>query len=245
MLHQPTLLLGRFRPHKSHPRPANCLADRLRVSRVVLVALDVSLHIPRRHQPNLVTEPRQLTCPVVRAGPGFDGNEAGRQSFEELHHLTAAKLLPDDDPLGRVNAVNLENVLGDIQTDCGNLHVDGSLMWFVATITLRRFVAGAGAVHHITSGLMHCIVVIWRPSALPHCYSLVLSSGYWMIIPECGSTQAKWLRTALTPETFSAATIAASRWCGAKTIPHRSTMPSRTVTLKCGAHGWLPSSLMI
>src|SRR6516165_6916577 len=144
MLHQSALLLGRFRPHKSHPRPANCLADRLRVRRVVLVALDVSLHIPRRHQPNLVTEPRQLTCPVVRAGTGFDANEAGRQSFEELHHLTAAKLLPDDDPLGRVNAVNLENVLGDIQTDCGNLHVDGSLMWFVATITLRRFVAGSG-----------------------------------------------------------------------------------------------------
>jgi hypothetical protein len=40
--------------------------------------------------------------------------------------------------------VNLEYVLGDIQTDCGNLHVDGSLMWFVATITLRRFVAGSG-----------------------------------------------------------------------------------------------------
>src|ERR1700730_385075 len=36
------------------------------------------------------------------------------------------------------------SVSGDIQTDCGNLHVDGSLMWFVATITLRRFVAGSG-----------------------------------------------------------------------------------------------------
>jgi hypothetical protein len=40
--------------------------------------------------------------------------------------------------------VDLKHVLGDIQTDCGNLHVDGSLMWFVATITLRRFVAGSG-----------------------------------------------------------------------------------------------------
>jgi hypothetical protein len=27
-----------------------------------------------------------------------------------------------------VNAVDLEHVLGDIQTDRGNLHVDGSLM---------------------------------------------------------------------------------------------------------------------
>jgi hypothetical protein len=47
---------------------------------------------------------------------------------EELHHLTAAKLLPDDDLLNPVNAVNLEHVLGDSQTDRGNLHVDGSLM---------------------------------------------------------------------------------------------------------------------
>jgi hypothetical protein len=49
MLHQPALLLGRLRPHKSHRRAANRLADRLRVSRIVLVALDVSLHVFRRH----------------------------------------------------------------------------------------------------------------------------------------------------------------------------------------------------
>jgi hypothetical protein len=34
----------------------------------------------------------------------------------------------DDDLLGRIDAVDLKHVLGDIQTDCGNLHVDGSLM---------------------------------------------------------------------------------------------------------------------
>jgi hypothetical protein len=46
-----------------------------------------------------------------------------RQTFEERYHLAAAKLLSDDDLLSRVNAVNLEHVLGDIQTDCGDLHV--------------------------------------------------------------------------------------------------------------------------
>jgi hypothetical protein len=30
--------------------------------------------------------------------------------------------------LTRINSVDLKHVLGDIQTDCGNLHVDGSLM---------------------------------------------------------------------------------------------------------------------
>jgi hypothetical protein len=47
--------------------------------------------------------------------------------LQELHHLTAAKSLPDDDLLGRIDTVDLKHVLGDIQTDCGNLHVDGSL----------------------------------------------------------------------------------------------------------------------
>jgi hypothetical protein len=60
----------------------------------------------------------------VRGGTGLHANEARRQSFEELHHLTAAKLLPDDDLLGRIDAVDLKHVLGDIQTDCGNLHVE-------------------------------------------------------------------------------------------------------------------------
>jgi hypothetical protein len=92
------------------------------------VALDVSLHVFRRHQPNLVPKLRQLTCPIVRGGTSFHANQAGRQRREKLHHLTAAKLLPHDDPLGRIDAVDLKHVLGDIQTDCGNLHVHGSLM---------------------------------------------------------------------------------------------------------------------
>jgi hypothetical protein len=37
MLHQPALLLGRLHLHKSHRRPANRLADRLRVGRIILL----------------------------------------------------------------------------------------------------------------------------------------------------------------------------------------------------------------
>jgi hypothetical protein len=100
------------------------LADRLGVGRVVLVALDVSLHVLRRHQTNLVTELRQLPCPVVRRGTGLHTNQAGRAAVPR----TAAKLLPDNDFLRRINAVNLEHVLGEIKTHRGNLHLDGSLM---------------------------------------------------------------------------------------------------------------------
>jgi hypothetical protein len=58
-------------------------------------------------------------------------------------------MFPDDDLLGRVNAVNLEHVLGDIQTDRGNLHVVGS----PHVIRLRRTTLWhfAGAAHSVES----------------------------------------------------------------------------------------------
>ncbi|HZM10698.1 MAG TPA: hypothetical protein VFC15_10855, partial [Candidatus Limnocylindrales bacterium] len=52
-----------------------------------------------------------------------------------------------------VDAMDLKNVLGDIQTDRGNLHLDGS----PHVMRLQRSLygtsmPGAGAVHHIKSG---------------------------------------------------------------------------------------------
>jgi hypothetical protein len=47
----------------------------------------------------------------VRGSTGFHANEARRQSFEEVHQLTAAKLLSDNDFLGRIDAVDLKHFL--------------------------------------------------------------------------------------------------------------------------------------
>ena len=63
---------------------------------------------------------------MMRRGARFHADKARRQGLEELYQLAAAELLSDDDLLGRIDAVNLEYVLSDIQTDRGNLHVDGS-----------------------------------------------------------------------------------------------------------------------
>ena len=56
----------------------------------------------------------------------YADRHGARAILEERRNLAAAKLLSDDDLLGHVNAVNLKHVLGDIQADRGNLHVDGS-----------------------------------------------------------------------------------------------------------------------
>jgi hypothetical protein len=64
----------------------------------------------------------------MRRGASHHADEAWRKTFEKLYNLAASKLLPDDDLLGRINAVNLEYVLGDIQSDRADLHDESSLM---------------------------------------------------------------------------------------------------------------------
>ena len=55
-------------------------------------------------------------------------SQARWQRGKKLQDLAAAKLFSHDEVLGGINTVHLKHVLGDIQTDCGNVHVDGSLM---------------------------------------------------------------------------------------------------------------------
>src|SRR3981081_4634197 len=50
------MLLGRLDLHKTHGRTSYRLADRLGVSSVGFVALDVCLNVFRRHQTNLVAK---------------------------------------------------------------------------------------------------------------------------------------------------------------------------------------------
>ena len=50
MQHQPALLLRRFDLYKTHGRASHRLTDRLSISRIILVALDLGLHILRRPQ---------------------------------------------------------------------------------------------------------------------------------------------------------------------------------------------------
>jgi len=54
-------------------------------------------------------------------------NETGGKLAEELHHLLAAQLPNEHDLALTVDAVNLENVLGEINANGANLHVDDPL----------------------------------------------------------------------------------------------------------------------
>ena len=126
--HQRSLLLGALDRHEAHRRPRHRLADRGRIGSVVLAALDVGLHIARRHQPHIVAELPELARPLVRRGARLHANQARRQLAEKLEHLAASELLLEHRLLGSIDAMHLEDVLGEINSDRANLHVDGPLM---------------------------------------------------------------------------------------------------------------------
>jgi methionine aminopeptidase len=84
------------------------------VSRVILLPLDVGLHIGRRHQPHGVTQCLQFARPMVRRGAGFHTDQTWRQLLEERQHIATLQLAANDSLAASVNAVNLENRLGDV-----------------------------------------------------------------------------------------------------------------------------------
>ncbi len=119
---QDRLLLGRLDRDEAHGRARHRLADRLRISCVRLAPLDVGFDVNRRHQFHLVPQSRDLTRPEVARAARLDADQTGLQLGEERHHLAPAQRSADDDLAGVVDAVDLENVLGQIDADGGYLH---------------------------------------------------------------------------------------------------------------------------
>jgi len=108
MQHQARLLLLRLRRHKSHRRPRDRLADCGSVVGIVLAALNVGLHVARRHQPHRVPECLKPAAPIMCGRTCLNADEAGRQRREELQQLRSADALPDHYRATGVHAVNLK-----------------------------------------------------------------------------------------------------------------------------------------
>jgi len=124
---QHRLLLHRLDRHEAHVGSGYGLAYRLCVGRVVLVALDVRLHELRRYQPNSVTEPLQLSGPMMRTAARLHADQTGRQVGEKDGDLVSPQLLANHDIPSLINPVNLEHVLCQIKANRRNLHVDAPL----------------------------------------------------------------------------------------------------------------------
>ena len=63
--HQAALLLRRLGLDKPHVGPGDSLADRLGVSRIVLLPFDVGLHVGRWHQSHGMAKRLEFARPMV------------------------------------------------------------------------------------------------------------------------------------------------------------------------------------
>jgi hypothetical protein len=82
----------------------------------------------------------------------FDADQARLKPPEERQKLIAPHLPAQNRLPLSIDPMNLENVLGDVEADRGNLHLDGPfpLMVTDSIILAHRDAAGSGAVHPIT-----------------------------------------------------------------------------------------------
>jgi hypothetical protein len=125
--HQDALLLARLDWHEPHVGSADRLADRLGVSRVGLVALDVGLHVLRRDQTYFVTKTDKLPRPVMSARTRLHAHQAVGLFCEEGEEFAASQFAPKHSVPGCINAVNLEDRLCEIEANRDNGH-DGALL---------------------------------------------------------------------------------------------------------------------
>src|ERR1700684_3870457 len=134
MQHQARLLLFRFCWHEPHRRSSHRLTDRSSIIRVILAALEVSLHIVRRHQPHRMAECLKLAAPMMYGRTRLNTNEAWRQCSEKLRHLSAAYPPADHHCAIDIHAVDLKDRLRNIETNCANFaHGRLPSSWFAST----------------------------------------------------------------------------------------------------------------
>ena len=111
MHHECGLLLRRFYGYEAHRWAPNCLADRLGIGHVVLVALHIRFHIGGRHEARLMAKRNQLAGPMVRRRAGFEADQARRNPGKEREDLAASQPLAHHHAARLVDRMNLEDVL--------------------------------------------------------------------------------------------------------------------------------------
>ena len=114
------LFLGLDRD-EAHGRSARRLGDRLRVGRVVLLALDEGFDVDGRDQPNLMAEVADGAPPVMRAPAGLHGDDAARLLGQEGENFLARKLLAERHAAVGAGAMRLKGPLCKVETDDANL----------------------------------------------------------------------------------------------------------------------------
>jgi hypothetical protein len=125
--HERGLLLRALDRNKAHGRSGHGFTNAFSIECITFAAFDIRLHIGCRHEPDLMAKGRQLPRPEMGRGARLHTNQARRQAAEEADELTPAELPADQNLSVLIDTVNLKDVLGEIETNSGDMHWSGSL----------------------------------------------------------------------------------------------------------------------
>jgi hypothetical protein len=148
---QSRLLICRLDGGKAHGRSADRLADGRGIQRVGLAALHIGFHVPRRHNPDVMSEPADFTRPVMRPTTRLQPNQARRKVSEKPQEVVATYLALQYGASFCIDAVHLKHVLGHIEADPHYLHRYPPVGKVVATRSPCS-TRGAEGVHPISTG---------------------------------------------------------------------------------------------
>ncbi|HUZ13300.1 MAG TPA: hypothetical protein VMU93_10665 [Caulobacteraceae bacterium] len=144
-----TLLLHRLDRHEAHRRAPHRLAAALGVARIVLGALDVALHVDRRHQLDLMAQPDQRARPIVRRAARLHADQRRRPRCKKLQDLASPQLAAHHRLARGVHPVHLNDVLGQINSEPDSFHGGQPPLRWISTTSLAHLDALRGlSTHH-------------------------------------------------------------------------------------------------
>ena len=116
------LLIHGLHRHEAHVRAGHRLADRLGVTRVVLVGLHVRFDELGRDQSHGVPEFLEFTGPVMETRARLQADQARREVSDGLPKLRARHPFREGHLPVPIHAMELEHVLCQVDTQCCNVH---------------------------------------------------------------------------------------------------------------------------
>src|SRR6516225_12200106 len=108
-----------------------------------------------------------LTRPIMRRAASLNADQTRRWGLEERQYFRPLQVPPQYCLASCIDAMQLEDPLGDVQTDCGNLHGGGSFSSLHSTARAWHIDAVRGRPpHQILSPLATLRLLLSMPAEL-------------------------------------------------------------------------------
>ena len=115
--HQRGLLVLALDGDETHVRPRHRLANRRRIRRVILAALDIGFHVNRRREFHLVAHRAKPPRPIMRRAASLHADRARLDLGEEFDDPRTAQFTFRGGTIFALQRVDLKGILGDVDAN--------------------------------------------------------------------------------------------------------------------------------